>query len=73
MKGEKKMTWERIRKAATRLTAFTSILVFLIVAFEIMIMISPFAFFFYSVFNPFSIGWASMRLRGGLRPSSCRT
>ena len=30
-----------------------SILVFFIMAFEVMIMISPFAFFFYSVFNPF--------------------
>jgi len=29
-----------------------SILVFFIMAFEVMIMISPFAFFFYSVFNP---------------------
>jgi len=29
------------------------ILVFFIMAFEVMIMISPFAFFFYSVFNPF--------------------
>ena len=28
------------------------ILVFFIMAFEVMIMISPFAFFFYSVFNP---------------------
>jgi protein-S-isoprenylcysteine O-methyltransferase Ste14 len=29
------------------------IIVFFIMAFEVMIMISPFAFFFYSVFNPF--------------------
>ena len=29
-----------------------SIIVFFIMAFEVMIMISPFAFFFYSVFNP---------------------
>ena len=29
-----------------------SILVFFVMAFEVMIMISPFAFFFYSVFNP---------------------
>ena len=29
-----------------------SILIFFIMAFEVMIMISPFAFFFYSVFNP---------------------
>ena len=28
------------------------IIVFFIMAFEVMIMISPFAFFFYSVFNP---------------------
>jgi hypothetical protein len=29
-----------------------SIIVFFVMAFEVMIMISPFAFFFYSVFNP---------------------
>lgn len=32
--------------------AHGGIIVFLIMAFEVMIMISPFAFFFYSVFNP---------------------
>ncbi|MFH1074208.1 MAG: hypothetical protein V1752_03875, partial [Candidatus Firestonebacteria bacterium] len=35
------------------LTARAGILVFFIMAFEVMIMISPFAFFFYSVFSPF--------------------
>lgn len=35
-----------------RIAARGSILVFFIMAFEVMIMISPFAFFFYSVFNP---------------------
>jgi protein-S-isoprenylcysteine O-methyltransferase Ste14 len=45
-------------KAATfrgwikRLAARGGIIVFFIMAFEVMIMISPFAFFFYSVFNP---------------------
>jgi protein-S-isoprenylcysteine O-methyltransferase Ste14 len=34
------------------LAATGSIVVFFIVAFEVLIMISPFAFFFYSVFNP---------------------
>jgi protein-S-isoprenylcysteine O-methyltransferase Ste14 len=34
------------------LAATSSIVVFFIVAFEVLIMISPFAFFFYSVFNP---------------------
>jgi len=34
------------------LSAYGSILFFVIMAFEVMIMISPFAFFFYSVFNP---------------------
>lgn len=37
---------------SARLAAQGGILVFFIMAFEIMIMISPFAFFFYSVFNP---------------------
>jgi protein-S-isoprenylcysteine O-methyltransferase Ste14 len=37
---------------AARLAAQGGILVFFLMAFEIMIMISPFAFFFYSVFNP---------------------
>jgi len=35
-----------------RLAARGGIIIFFIMAFEIMIMISPFAFFFYSVFNP---------------------
>ncbi|MFZ0931085.1 MAG: isoprenylcysteine carboxylmethyltransferase family protein [Syntrophobacteraceae bacterium] len=34
------------------LAARAGIIVFFIMAFEVMIMISPFAFFFYSVFNP---------------------
>ena len=38
----------KLRKVAAR----GGILVFFIMAFEVMIMISPFAFFFYSVFNP---------------------
>jgi len=36
----------------SRLVARSGIVVFFIMAFEIMIMISPFAFFFYSIFNP---------------------
>ncbi len=36
-----------------RIFADGGIIVFFIMAFEFMIMISPFAFFFYSVFNPF--------------------
>jgi len=39
--------------AIKRIIAQGGVLVFFIMAFEIMIMISPFAFFFYSVFNPF--------------------
>ncbi len=39
---------ERIKNIAAR----GGIIVFFIMAFEVMIMISPFAFFFYSVFNP---------------------
>jgi protein-S-isoprenylcysteine O-methyltransferase Ste14 len=35
-----------------RIAARGGIIVFFIMAFEVMIMISPFAFFFYSVFNP---------------------
>jgi protein-S-isoprenylcysteine O-methyltransferase Ste14 len=38
---------------AKKIAAFSGILVFFIMAFEVMIMISPFAFFFYSVFSPF--------------------
>ncbi len=36
-----------------RITANSAIVLSFIVAFEIVIMISPFAFFFYAVFNPF--------------------
>ncbi|MGD0274754.1 MAG: isoprenylcysteine carboxylmethyltransferase family protein [Syntrophales bacterium] len=46
------MRWRIIGEKATRVSAFACIVIFFIVALEIMIMISPFAFFFYSVFNP---------------------
>lgn len=46
------MLRKNFREKITGVTAFASIVVFVVVAFEIMIMISPFAFFFYSVFNP---------------------
>ena len=36
----------------SKIAARSGIVVFFIMAFEVMIMISPFAFFFYSVFNP---------------------
>jgi protein-S-isoprenylcysteine O-methyltransferase Ste14 len=39
-------------KQLRNIAAWGSIIVFFIMAFEVMIMISPFAFFFYSVFNP---------------------
>jgi protein-S-isoprenylcysteine O-methyltransferase Ste14 len=45
----KKLSYSRL---AARVTAQGGIIVFFIMAFEIAIMISPFAFFFYSVFNP---------------------
>ncbi len=41
-----------IREWTKNLIAKGGVLVFFIMAFEVMIMISPFAFFFYSVFNP---------------------
>jgi len=41
------------KKAIKRLTANSAIVVSFIVALEIVIMISPFAAFFYAVFNPF--------------------
>ncbi len=41
------------RGIIARIFADGGIIVFFIMAFEFMIMISPFAFFFYSVFNPF--------------------
>jgi protein-S-isoprenylcysteine O-methyltransferase Ste14 len=49
------MTTENIRgnKKINRITARSAIVLSFIVAFEIVIMISPFAFFFYAVFNPF--------------------
>jgi len=42
----------KIPERLERLAARGGIIVFFIMAFEVMIMISPFAFFFYSVFNP---------------------
>ncbi len=41
------------RSLAKKIAAFGGIMVFFIMALEVMIMISPFAFFFYSVFSPF--------------------
>lgn len=41
-----------IRRVLAQIAARGGILLFFIMALEVMIMISPFAFFFYSVFNP---------------------
>ena len=46
------MFLKNLKEKITKVTAFAGIFLFIVVAFEIMIMISPFAFFFYSVFNP---------------------
>ncbi|OGL43722.1 MAG: hypothetical protein A2W05_05530 [Candidatus Schekmanbacteria bacterium RBG_16_38_10] len=46
------MRTSNVREWVKSITAQGGILVFFIMAFEVMIMISPFAFFFYSVFNP---------------------
>jgi protein-S-isoprenylcysteine O-methyltransferase Ste14 len=46
------MKRKKIKEMLTMLAGRGSIIVFFIMAFEVMIMISPFAFFFYSVFNP---------------------
>ncbi len=43
----------RLHELAKRVAARGGIVVFFVVALEVMIMISPFAFFFYSVFSPF--------------------
>ena len=46
------MKTSEFREWGKRFAARGGILVFFIMAFEVMIMISPFAFFFYSIFNP---------------------
>jgi protein-S-isoprenylcysteine O-methyltransferase Ste14 len=46
------MRSEDLLRKLRNVAAQGGILVFFIMAFEVMIMISPFAFFFYSVFNP---------------------
>lgn len=51
-RGDLSMKKRSFTHLAARLTAQGGILLFFLMAFEIMIMISPFAFFFYSVFNP---------------------
>ncbi len=40
------------RSLAKKIAAYGGIMVFIVMALEVMIMISPFAFFFYSVFSP---------------------
>jgi protein-S-isoprenylcysteine O-methyltransferase Ste14 len=46
------MTVSKFRQWCQNIIAKGGIVVFFIMAFEVMIMISPFAFFFYTVFNP---------------------
>jgi protein-S-isoprenylcysteine O-methyltransferase Ste14 len=46
------MKKNKLEEFLTLIVGRGSIIVFFIMAFEVMIMISPFAFFFYSVFNP---------------------
>jgi len=46
------MLRKKLEERITKVSARISIFVFFLMAFEIMIMISPFAFFFYAVFNP---------------------
>ena len=46
------MKKNKLKEFLTLIAGRGSIIVFFIMAFEVMIMISPFAFFFYSVFNP---------------------
>jgi len=43
---------KKLKKILTSILGSGSIALFFIIALEIMIMISPFAFFFYAVFNP---------------------
>ncbi len=50
--GDEMSLGVKLKEKITSMTAFAGIFIFVVVAFEIMIMISPFAFFFYSVFNP---------------------
>lgn len=50
--GETVMKFRATGEWTKKLLAGGSIFIFFIMAFEVMIMISPFAFFFYSVFNP---------------------
>jgi protein-S-isoprenylcysteine O-methyltransferase Ste14 len=46
------MKLAKVRNLAARTAAHGGIVLFFVMALEVMIMISPFAFFFYSVFNP---------------------
>ncbi len=48
----------RLKERATKISAIAGVILFIVAAFEIVIMISPFAFFFYSVFNPI-FSWLS--------------
>ena len=46
------MNVAKLRALVTQVAARGGVILFFIIALEVMIMISPFAFFFYSVFNP---------------------
>jgi protein-S-isoprenylcysteine O-methyltransferase Ste14 len=50
--GDDQMKTVKVRRLAAGIAARGGIVLFFVMALEVMIMISPFAFFFYSVFNP---------------------
>ena len=51
----------------------SAIVLYFVICLEILIMISPFAGFFYSVFILFFWGWRSILQPGGSAPSSSPT
>ena len=69
---EEHMNNQKFIELSKRIAARGGIIAFFIVAFEVMIMISPFAFFFYSVFNPVLLWldghWATRWLTGFFLP-----
>jgi len=67
------MLTSKERRFFGRLLSSGGILAYFVIAAEFIIMISPFAFFFYSVFNPLFQALSATPRRAGSWLSICRT
>jgi hypothetical protein len=62
-----------MRKNPLALSAKGGVVLYFVMAFEVLVMISPFAAFFYAVMNPILLFLTGGPPRAGSPPSSCPT